>query len=377
MPLEHTRRLSALLTAHRLRRCTPSEVWEQAQTVADPPFAGLSPDVVDRVIELDGWQQDPADLSVMATLLAQVPATVTWPDPPAVLPPAPALVLTSEEQRATEEEDTHSAQLEALEANPDQFASWDEEDQVPLRTARRRVRRRVLVPDRLAFYRSFATTDEVQTARELFGAGSTSGIYLTTGGIERLAQEVFLPLGVSDQTALRCATVLLLGHEVGHLLVDLALAEADLARWSPDDRSVQTSLAEQHRAADRGFCREEEAFCEAYALRFLAEALEKDANGPALMQLGPEQTDEVLQAAQEHVADGLPGYRAGADITDVFAALVEVLRHAGAERPESGALLADLDRRTVTTADVRVRLIVSPGSAYGACGWFTPGDKGL
>jgi len=50
-------------------------------------------------------------------------------------------------------------------------------------------------------------------------------------------------------------------------------------------------------------------------------------------------------------------------------ALVELLEHAGAKRPEEATLVADVDRLGVLCSDVPINLVVTPDSAHAAGHW--------
>lgn len=213
----------------------------------------------------------------------------------------------------------------------------------------------------LAFYRPFPSARE-EALRDILVGDSDWGIYLISGGVELLAREVFSSAGLDDTAALQCAAALLLGHELGHLIVDVALAREDCAQgYTATGTERSTAMSAGHRRAHHGAAApSEEAFCASYALRFLTDLL---AEHPRFSE---DERDAAMRTAAEHVADGPPGYRAGAALSgpQLFEALVHLLGHIGVESPEAGALSADLDRRRLTSADVPVRLVVTPGSAY-------------
>ena len=294
-----------------------------------------------------------------------------WSDGRPVLPPAPPLLLSDEEKAEAEQQAENADRHSAMDEAAIQELSYSEQDLAPLREAADRQRKKALMPDALAFYRPFTLLDAAQataeTDRETKG-GEQWGIYLTSGGIELVAQEVFLPLGLTNAQALRCALALLLGHEYGHLIIDLALAEDDLENgWDADESPRAEPLARTHNSRHSGYaCRPAEAFCEAYALRFLA------TSAVLLTDLTPEASAAAFKSAHKHVADGLPGYRDGADVTGphgLFESLSAVLSHAGVDKADRASLLADLDRHTINTPDIPIHIVVTPDSALDLEQW--------
>jgi hypothetical protein len=228
-----------------------------------------------------------------------------------------------------------------------------------------------LMPDALAFYKPFTLLSEAGAFAEVCREttdGQQWGIYLTSGGIELLAQEVLARVELTDEQALRCALAFLLGHEFGHLIIDLSLAENDLDHgWGTEESTRDDPLARSHSDHHEGYiCRQAEAFCEAYALRFL------DASIALMTDLTPELRTAISSLGHEHVADGLPGYRDGADMVGphaLFEGLSALLNHIGVDNPERASLQADLDRHTINTSDIPIHIVVTPDSALSRAQW--------
>lgn len=246
----------------------------------------------------------------------------------------------------------------------------DDRDRVALAQQQRRARTRQFHPDLPAYYLPFTKVVGAAAAAEANppqGRRATQhrgwGIVLLTGGLEAVAWDLF-QRGVPAEIAMQIAGAYLLGHEYGHFLVDAALAEDDWLRSKP-----ATTAREHH---DRGLCREEEAWCEAYALR----QVDLAARG-----LGADQ-DAIGTSVRERITDGLPGYRDGVNIEDLHQAFADLLKQAGAKDPARAAMLADIDnlyvdrQGAIGTAGVDVTLGVSPGSRYEAGEWSIPHDLG-
>jgi hypothetical protein len=218
-----------------------------------------------------------------------------------------------------------------------------------------------LTADALAFYRSFGmlTADEALAEADQ----SRTGIFVTTGGVEKLAREVFVGTGLNGEQALSCAFAYLVGHEYGHFIVDVALAARDLELPDADDQTGADAHRQLHHGAS---CPQEEAFCEAYALQFLETAIQH------MPDLDTEATSLAIAAAHAHIDDGPPGYRDGAGARtgrEIFALLGTVLDHVVDENPDRLALLADPDRRSARPADVPLHLVITPASAYTKNKW--------
>jgi hypothetical protein len=328
---------------------------------------GLPEQVADEVLtlRLDDFE---SDLAALVPLLLLSAAAVTWPTEPPALPPAPPVNLSQSEAEELQQRDHDADRLTGLTPERIEQEGWTEQDLQPLRDAARRRRVAQVLPDAAAFYRPFSTLARDEAARETLSADPEWGVYLTTGGIETIARDVFAPAGLSDQEALRCATAFLLGHELGHLLTDAALADDDLLHgWGSGGKRTE-ALAAAHRAQHEGAaCPAEEAFCESYALSFLGDAL-------ASLSMDATRAEAAKAAALEHVADGLPGYRDGAKILtarDRFTHLRDLLEHAGVtDFPDRAALLADLDRHVTPASAVPIHLVVTPGSAFADHGWW-------
>lgn len=383
MPPTEDRRVRRIVVRHLLLRFDPTpETWEAAQVLADDPLAGLDPAVADRVVPLP-VRNSVSDLARLCTYAALVPSdAVEWPDEPAKLEQGRPILLSSTELEEVQADEQADDQLALLEQDLERARAegWRESDLLALRNARRRRLLRFLVPETLAFYRPFSASGGPAAARELMSADPTWGIYLSTGGIERLAQRIFVPAGLDDTRALQCAMALLLGHEIGRLIVDLSLAHEDPVKLPQDAGGLaRTPLAEMHhRQHDPNACRQEEAFAQGHALVFFDEVMSTVGTDgvTSALRLTDEEVTAVQDAAAAWVGDGLPGYRDGATLRsqeDVFEALVALLRHIGCDDPEAAALAGDLNRRRITTADVPIHVVVSPGSAYSRGGWMLIG----
>jgi hypothetical protein len=227
---------------------------------------------------------------------------------------------------------------------------------------RRALTRRVRRTWRLAWYGPFSALEGQAAGRaiidDLSAKPPTWGIKLTTGGIDIVAWD-FVERGMDAGIARSLAATYLLAHEYGHFLVDVALAEDERATSGLSETRVFLKTAKAH-IASCGQCRREEAWCEAYALtqvRIAAESL-----GVA--------HDAVVEIVREFVADGLPGYKDGAEIEDVPATFRELLKHAGAADPGRAALLADLASTFHGLDEVAVALVRSPGSTFESGEWM-------
>jgi hypothetical protein len=343
----------------------------RSDTETASAWHGLPSECAVRVLDLH--VDATTDLAVVP-LLARVlegPETFQWSERSPVLPPAPPLLLSDNEIAEAEQQTENAARLSAMDESGIQEQSYSDQDLAPLRQAASRQRRKALMPDALAFYRPFTLLKAAQAVAEtdrVRNGGEQWGIYLTSGGIELLAREVFAGIGLTDQQALMCALAFLLGHEFGHLIIDLALAEDDLEHgWAGDAPERVEPLSRTHNDRHSGYaCRKAEAFCEAYALRFLA------TSAALMTDLTPEARIAALDAAQEHVADGLPGYRDGADIRGphaLFESLRALLNHAGVDKADRAALQADLERHTINTPDIPIHIVVTPSSALDLAQW--------
>jgi hypothetical protein len=293
-----------------------------------------------------------------------------WSNRP-VLPPAPSVFLSDQGIAEAEQQTEDAARLDAIDERDTREQSYTEEDLVPLRRAASRQYRKGLIPDALAFYRPFTLLSEAGAVAEMYRPttnGPQWGIYLTIGGVELLAHEVFARIWLTDAQALRCALAFLLGHELGHFIIDLSLAENDLDEgWGTEESKRVEPLARSHSDRHGGYaCGEAEAFCEAYALRFL------DTSIALMTDLTLELRTMALEVARVHVADGLPGYRDGASMIGphaLFEGLCALLNHTGVDNPERASLQADLERHTINASDVPVHLVVTPGSALSRGQW--------
>ena len=327
---------------------------------------GLSEDVAEAVLTLR-LHDFRMDLAELLPLLIVSSNSVPWPTAPPNLPAAPPIAFSADQTAEIGERDRQAERLGQMTPEASEQAGMSPADLQPLRDAARRQRVAQLQPDALAFYRPFSTLSREEAAREVLSLTPEWGIHLTSGGIEALAQEVFTPTGISDPDALRCATALLLGHELGHLLIDGALGDDDLTRLGYGLDDSAPPQAARHRAEhDGSACLAAEAFCEAYALSFLADALDK-------MHLDEAERQAAQAAAVQHVTDGLPGYLDGAQIQSAqarFEKLRDALEHAGiTEDPDRAALLADLERRVLPASAGPIHLVVSPGSALSQGHW--------
>lgn len=340
--------------------------WRRDPDVPAAPLAdrfGLSPHVAKEVIALDlddcSW-----DLARIAPVVVHTPGShVAWPVDPPPLPTAPPVVLTVSQQAELDEQRRQAARLADLQANPD--PDMNDADLEHLRRAARRIATLELQADALAFYTPFGTLGSAEAKRDLLGDAPAWGIYVTSGGIEQLAKEVFSPVA-DHELALRCAFTFLLGHELGHAIVDGALATADNERaWEAEQTPL--AWASAHEAThEASACPAEEAFCEAYALAFFRAMLSGFVDDAELRE-------SLTAAAREHVELGLPGYADGAAITgrrELFQSLQGVLRHVGVDDAERAALLADIERLAQHSADVPVRIVMSPGSALADGQWL-------
>lgn len=336
-----------------------------------PPLHGLSSECAVRVLDLH-YVDASTDL-VLVPQRTYVPGVdpLNWSDLRVVLPPAPPLFLSHQEKAESEQQAKDAARLDTMDERAIREESFSEQDLVPLRRAASRQHLIALMPDTLAFYRPFTLLSEAGALAEVCREttdGQQWGIYLTSGGIELLAQEVLARIKLTDEQALRCAMASLLGHEFGHLIVDLSLAENDLDHgWGTEESTREEPLARSHHDHHGGYaCGQAEAFCEAYALRFL------DTSIALMTDLTPELRTAITAMGREHVADGLPGYRDGANMVGphaLFEGLSALLNHIGVDNPERASLQADLGRHTINTSDIPIHIVVTPDSALSRGQW--------
>ena len=181
------------------------------------------------------------------------------------------------------------------------------------------------------------------------------GIYLSTGGIETLAREAFLP-DLSPAEALTAAARALYGHELFHFLTEVAITSREFQAAANGDVGIRDWF--DHAARHDGqYCETEEALANAHAL-WLSE---------------PEHRD-WLRSWMRH---GPAGYRDFHRYDDnalaTREALREVLTHsrlaAVAGIPALAEMAFDLAHVHTGLGDVPLHLVVTPGSAYEAGEW--------
>jgi hypothetical protein len=185
----------------------------------------------------------------------------------------------------------------------------------------------------------------------------TWGIYLITGGVERLAREAFLPAGYGAVEALQAAARALYTHELFHFLTEVAITAVELsgaARGAVADHYLA------HQRAHASYCEVEEGLANRQVLR-----LSNDADRTAI---------------RTWMSSGPPGYRDFACYEDPLAeqaGLREVLAHAcgcpAHDLPSLAELAFDLGSQHVGVAVVPLHLEVTPGSAFEAGAWSWPG----
>jgi hypothetical protein len=202
--------------------------------------------------------------------------------------------------------------------------------------------------DLLAWYRPF---HQVPLPHWLAGEPEW-GIYLTTGGIERLAHEAFVSGGMSPEQALVTAATALYHHELFHGLVEVA---ATLLEQDPRLTASYPAHAATHATAQEGNCLIAEGMANAFSLRH---------------------TDDQSGLAS-WMRNGPPGYRDFDERMGTRAAtrdsVHDLFTHITSTAPADWPILIettlDLGLEHVGLHEFPLRLIATPGSAYERGDW--------
>lgn len=209
--------------------------------------------------------------------------------------------------------------------------------------------------DELAWYQPF----HGQPSAAVCDAGPAPwGLYLPTGGIERLAREAFVPAGLGLEQSLAAAAAALTCHELFHHCVETAVTTVEL--W---DYAAPLDLYAQHPpcpGSATGWCELEEGAANAFAVVHAQPGIVKDTLVAHLRAHAPVGYrafgDKLGDAQQTHVtARSLLGHYAGNDL------------------PRFAELLLDVSGTRVTPWHVPFHLLQTPGSAHARGLWTFAG----